>query len=190
MKKVLWDREFTGDHWDFIDITVGDCVYPYLERYVKGGSILDLGCGPGNTATELADTAYRLYVGVDISEAALDKAMRRSQKDGRTAKNRFAQADFVDYVPTGKFNVILFRESLYHVPLGKVKSTLDRYAEYLTDDGVFVVRLKTLGSHDNRTKSRPKAMLDIVAREYDVLEQGEHGDLGSTIIVFRPRQEN
>lgn len=190
LKKILWDREFTGDHWDFIDSTVGDCVYPYLERNIDNGSILDLGCGPGNTATELADTAYQLYLGVDISEAALNKATRRSQEDGRATKNRFAQADFVDYVPTRKFNVILFRESMYHVPLGKVKSTLDRYAKYLTDGGVFIVRLKTMGSHDNRMKPRPKTMLDIIAREYDVLERGEHGDLGSTVIVFRPRRKN
>jgi SAM-dependent methyltransferase len=190
VKKRLWDQEFSEGKWDFIDSTVGDCVYPYLERHANHGHILDLGCGPGNTATELAATVYQMYLGVDISEAALNKALRRSQESGRAAKNRFAQADFVDYVPTQKFDVILFRESMYHVPLGKVKSTLDRYAEYLADGGVFIVRLKTVGSHDNRMKPRPKAMLGIIASEFHVLEQGEHGDLGSTVIVFRPRHKD
>ena len=71
IKKRLWDRDFSGGKWDFIDNTVGDCVYPHLEKYAKGGDILDLGCGPGNTANELASDAYRSYIGVDISEAAL-----------------------------------------------------------------------------------------------------------------------
>src|SRR5271157_5412268 len=86
IKMLLWDQEFSGRHWDFIDDTTGDCVYPHVERYVKGGCILDLGCGPGNTANELAAAAYRTYVGVDISEAALRKAARRTEKNDRCDK--------------------------------------------------------------------------------------------------------
>jgi SAM-dependent methyltransferase len=187
LKRALWDQEFVGAHWEFIDRTVGDCVYPYLERHAKNRSVLDLGCGPGNTANELAPGAYQFYLGVDISDAALDKARRRSQESGRSAKNRFVQGDFIGYVPDQLFEVILFRESLYHVPLGRVKSTLDRYAKYLSGDGVFIVRLKTRGSHDQREKHRPMAILDIIAKEFNVLEHGGHGDLGSTVVVFRPR---
>ena len=54
VKKRIWDKEFLGTKWDFIDNTAGDCVYPYLEEYAHNGNILDLGCGPGNTANELA----------------------------------------------------------------------------------------------------------------------------------------
>lgn len=188
LKKALWDREFVSDHWDFIDRTVGDCVYAYLERHANRGSVLDLGCGPGNTATELASDAYQLYVGVDISEAALDKARRRSAECGRSDRNQFIQADFVEYAPTRTFDIILFRESLYHVPVRRITSALDRYSQYLSPGGVFIVRLKTQGSRDQREKTRPKAILNIIARQFDVLEQGRHGDLGSTVVVFRPRR--
>lgn len=188
LKKLLWDREFTDHHWDFIDRTAGDCVYAYLEKHARHGTVLDLGCGPGNTATELAGDAYEAYIGVDISSAALEKARQRSEECGRSNRNQFIRADFVDYVPKGTFEVILFRESLYHVPVRKLKSTLDRYAEYLGSEGVFIVRLKTIGSQDGREKQRPKAMLNLIVRKYDVLEQGRHGDLGSTVVVFRPRR--
>ncbi len=80
IKKQLWDKEFYGPKWDFIDNTVGDCVYSYLEKYARNGNILDLGCGPGNTANELAANVYQSYVGVDISEAALEKAAKRSRE--------------------------------------------------------------------------------------------------------------
>src|SRR2546426_5878593 len=97
VKKRLWDAEFSIGKWNFIDDTVGDCVYPYLEKYARKGNILDLGCGPGNTATELAPDAYGQYVGVDISEAALSKAAKRTQVSGRSNKNRFMQADFLSF---------------------------------------------------------------------------------------------
>src|SRR5271168_4738318 len=87
IKKRLWDKEFSGTKWDFINITVGDCVYPYLEKYAQNGNILDLGCGPGNTANELAENVYKTYMGVDISEAALAKAVKRTEKNGRAHKN-------------------------------------------------------------------------------------------------------
>jgi SAM-dependent methyltransferase len=102
---------------------------------------LDIGCGSGNTATEMTEGSYRSYLGVDISEAALAKARKRSADCGRQEKNHFECGDFLTYVPSGQYDVILFRESMYHVPLSKVKTTLDRYSVYLKDGGVFVVRL-------------------------------------------------
>jgi 2-polyprenyl-6-hydroxyphenyl methylase/3-demethylubiquinone-9 3-methyltransferase len=187
IKKVLWDKEFSGDKWNFIDNTVGDCVYPYLEKYIDNGCILDLGCGPGNTANELAVTSYGTYVGVDISEAALRKATSRTEKCGRAQKNRFVCGDFVGYVPNQKFNVILFRESMYHVPLGKVKTVLDRYSSYLTNGGVFIVRMNTSDGKGNH-KYRPTAMMEVMETEFDVVEKCQHGDSGPTVIVIRPRR--
>src|SRR5271163_2299104 len=120
IKKRLWDKEFSGTKWNFIDNTAGDCVYPYLEKYAHNGNILDLGCGPGNTANELAGDAYQTYIGVDISEAALAKAVRRTEHSGRASKNSFVNCDFLDYNPALQFDIILFRESMYHIPYGQV----------------------------------------------------------------------
>jgi len=183
---LLWNQEFSGSHWDFIDNTVGDCVYPHLEKYLKDGSILDLGCGPGNTANELAMTAYRTYVGVDISEAALGKAARRTAQNGRADKNRFVCADFVSYVPTQQFDVILFRESMYHVPLGKVKVMLDHYSKYLIDGGVFIVRMNTSDGKGGG-KYRLTAMVGVMETEFDVVDKCQYGKSGPTVIVFRPK---
>ena len=35
IKKRLWDKDFSGDKWNFIDNTTGDCVYPHLEKYAR-----------------------------------------------------------------------------------------------------------------------------------------------------------
>jgi SAM-dependent methyltransferase len=190
VKKFFWDREYSSERWAFAYNTVGDCVYPHLERHAADGSILDIGCGSGNTATEMAETSYRSYLGVDISEAALAKARRRSEECGRQGKNRFECGDFLTYVPTGQYDVILFRESMYHVPLSKVKETLDRYAAYLKEGGVIIVRLFASSGDraDGKDKYRPAAMLGIMETEFDVVEKCRYEDPGRpTVIVFRPK---
>jgi SAM-dependent methyltransferase len=186
IKMVLWNQEFSGTHWDFIDNTLGDCVYPHLEKYSREGDILDLGCGPGNTANELPAYAYTNYVGIDISEAALVKARKRTEANGRTGKNTFACSDFLAYRPTQLFDVILFRESMYHVPLKKVKSTLDYFSPYLKNGGVFIVRMNITDGKGG-LKSRLRSAVVIMQREFDVVENVQYGENGPTVLVFRPK---
>jgi len=189
LKKYFWDKEFSGTKWDFIDDTAGDCVYESLEKYARNGSILDLGCGPGNTANEIAFNSYQNYVGVDISEAALEKGRKRTLESGRSAKNTFVQADFINYEPIQKFDVILFRESMYHVPMGKIEATLDRLSNYLKQDGVFVVRMFTGDDWEGgkRNKPRPLAMIKILETEFAVVEKRVYERRGDPqVLVLRP----
>ena len=140
-KRKLWDKEYARGNWDHCENTADDEVYGFVEKYCRNGSILDLGCGSGNTGNELALSSYRSYTGVDISHVAVDKAARRSEKAGRADKNQYLQSDILLFVPQQQHDVILFRESINNVPQLKLKATLLRYSQYLTDSGVFVVRI-------------------------------------------------
>jgi 2-polyprenyl-3-methyl-5-hydroxy-6-metoxy-1,4-benzoquinol methylase len=186
LKRILWNKEYSGHKWDFADHTENDCVYSHLQKHAANGSILDLGCGTGNTANELDANAYQKYLGVDISEVCLEKARRRSEGNGRAAKNEFVSGDILLFTTSEKFEVILFRESLYHVPMGKIKSTLNRYGKNLKDNGVFVVRLYT-ADKNGAPKPRPTAMIGVIEKEFDVLENCYYKEQGATVIVFRPR---
>jgi 2-polyprenyl-3-methyl-5-hydroxy-6-metoxy-1,4-benzoquinol methylase len=191
IKKRLWDKEFSGTKWDFIDNTAGDCVYAHLEKFARNGSILDLGCGPGNTANELAADAYTTYVGIDISEAALAKAVRRTEQSGRAGNNSFAQSDFLGYAPTQDFDVILFRESMYHVPFGQVRTILDKYSAHLKPGGVFIVRLYAGDIKTGEIKHRVTSKMDLIKREFDMVEVAEYDTPGRpTVLVFRPRAKD
>lgn len=188
MKKRLWDKDFASDKWDFIDNTAGDCVYPHLEKYARNGNILDLGCGPGNTANELNSDVYQSYTGVDISEVALAKAAKRTQETGRTEKHSFVCSDFLGYSPTREFDIILFRESLYHVPYGQVLKILEKYSKHLKKSGVFIVRLYLGDQRPGKIKFRVKRKIDLIKREFDVLESPQYDTPGLPIVVvFRPR---
>jgi 2-polyprenyl-3-methyl-5-hydroxy-6-metoxy-1,4-benzoquinol methylase len=188
LRRRVWDKEYRSEKWKFAYNTAGDCVYPHLERFARNGRILDMGCGSGNTATEMANSAYRSYVGVDISEAALEKARKRSLDCGRGDKNTFFCSDFFAYRPSGEFDVILFRESMYHVPIGKVKAILDQYVPYLKDDGVFVIRLFSTALDGVEEKQRPAAMMKIMETEFDVVEKGRYEERGHPVVlVLRPK---
>jgi SAM-dependent methyltransferase len=188
IKKKLWDRDFSSGKWDFIDNTAGDCVYPFLEKYANHGHILDLGCGPGNTANELNSTAYKTYVGVDISEAALEKAVRRTKENGRADKNSFVVSDFLGYAPSQDFDIILFRESLYHVPYGQVKPILDKYSKHLKPGGVFIVRLYAGDERPGVIKPRVIRKMDLIKNNFDMVEYRRFDTPAlPTVLVFRPR---
>lgn len=182
-KKRIWDKEYRENKWHFADHTDEDCVYAHLERHAKNGRILDLGCGSGNTCTELADSVYSSYLGVDISKEALAKAAQRSETAGRSDKNRFIQSDFLSFDTPEKFEVILFRESMYHIPIERIKSLLDKLSGNLVDDGVFIVRLYTM--HDGKVKFRPNKMINIIGDNFPVVEKSQYES--AVVIVFRPR---
>jgi SAM-dependent methyltransferase len=189
VKKAVWNKEFSGDKWNFIDNTASDCVYQHLEGHARGGDILDLGCGPGNTANEIAENAYRTYIGVDISESALAKGVKRTNESGRDEKNSFICSDFLSYMPTREFDVILFRESMYHIPYGHVLGLLDKYSKHLKSSGVFIVRLYLGDNRPGKIKFRVKRKIDLIKREFEIVEERHYDKPGMPmILVFRPEQ--
>lgn len=188
VKKAFWNKEFSDGKWNFIDETSSDCVYSHLEKYARGGAILDLGCGPGNTANELAGDAYRSYIGVDISDSAIAKGIKRTNESGRSDKNSFVCSDFLGYMPAQDFDVILFRESLYHVPHGRVLELLEKYSQHLKPNGVFIVRLYFGDFRTGKVKFRVKRKLDLISGQYDVVASFRYETPGMpTVLIFRPR---
>src|SRR5438093_4588953 len=136
VKKKVWDKEFSNGAWDYIEHTAGDCVYQYIEKYCRKGSILDLGCGSGNTGNELLVDRYHAYTGVDISDVAVQKAKVRTLNNNRDKKNHYFQGDICSYEPDQRYDVILFRESIWYICPSKLQTVLDRYRRYLSTSGV------------------------------------------------------
>jgi SAM-dependent methyltransferase len=178
IKKSLWNAEYSEGRWDNLAQTHGDCLYPYLEQYGNHGSILDLGCGSGNTGSELSADAYHDYTGVDISNVAIEQARKRAEEDGRTEKNRYLVNDIFSYKPARPFDVILFRESIYYCPAPKIKKMLQRYATFLEPGGVFIVRLWSgRGGYEN--------FVDIIEANFEIVEKNVSGPSETVVLVFR-----
>lgn len=178
IKRSLWNAEFASGKWDNLAHTQEDCLYPYLERYLNGGSVLDLGCGLGNTGAELAAETYSHYTGVDISDVAVEFAKKKTQEHGRIEKNEYFRADILSYQPTKRFDVILFRESIYYVSGPPLKGLLARYAQFLKQGGVFMVRLWT-------GTGKYSGIVDFLEANYSMVEKYAPQPSGPVILVFR-----
>jgi SAM-dependent methyltransferase len=181
MKRSLWNGEFARGRWHCPDRSPGDFACAYVEKYARGGSILDLGCGAGRVAAELDASTYRQYVGVDVSDVALETARDDAARSGRAARNQFIQSDIATYVPAQRHDVILFIESLYYIPWRRIHAALDGYAKQLTPRGVFIVRIWT-----GTDKYMP--LVRLIERHFEVLEQHSSTDPKAIVIVFKPRR--
>jgi SAM-dependent methyltransferase len=179
MKRELWNREFASGRWDFIETSSGDIIYKFLEKYAQNGSILDLGCGSGNTSCELSESVYCGYLGVDVSDIALSKARQRSLTCGRHRKNIFVRADIATYVPEDQYELILFRESIYYIPPHRIRPTLQRYSTYLKPSGVIIVR-----SH---AKKVAEELIALIGNAFSVVDEFYAEPQSPAVVVFRPQ---
>ena len=184
-KQRIWDEEYSHGMWARKGSTSGstsiprDSVLEVIERYSSGAEILELGCGAGETAFEIADT-FQSYVGVDISEVAVSQGIEAARRQAsRAGKISFVTGDISDFSSSRSFSVILFRESIYYIPKPKIPGTLQRLASFLTPHGVFIVRV-----HD-RVKFRN--ILELIGRDYQVAERCLPPNAATATIVFSPR---
>lgn len=177
IREYIWNREFSGGRWTCLEDTAGDCVYRLVEKYSNGGSILDLGCGSGNTGEELDISKYEAYIGVDVSGVAIRTARERAKASGKDKQNSYHQSDILKYVPYDKYDVILLRDSIYYLPVAKAKLLLDRYSVYLADNGVFVVRM-----YD---RDKAKKYVDHIQSNYKLVERYWPTTTKTGVLVFR-----
>ena len=148
--QAWWEEDYGRDS---LARTEGDAELPrhllvagLARHYSPGASILDIGCGTGGLTIPLraafATTALR-YVGLDLSANALQQAAARPDQDEIPALGadavQFVQADFDEYQPREKFDVVIFSESLYYAP--DPLRTVRRYTAALNDGGILIVSM-------------------------------------------------
>lgn len=96
---------------------------PVGRRFTRA---LDLGCGLGMLSLKLAEHADAV-VGVDIAQAAVDRAAERAKGRGNLI---FQQADVLDLPSSfdGRFDLVVIADTFYYLPPPITPSTLERMA--------------------------------------------------------------
>lgn len=179
-KRHLWNDEFTAGRWNCLDSTGEESIRDFVEKYANGGGILDLGCGSGTTGIELDPASYSFYAGVDISDVAIEKARTRALRAGGADRRKYFTADILTYVPDRQFDVILFGDSIYYIPLRRIVPMLSRYADYLTPTGVFAVRVFDV--------SGKRQILDAIENNFVLVEKNLNEKTHVCNIVFRSEE--
>ena len=82
-------------------------LHDLLSRFAPpGGRIVDIGCGLGGKAAQMASLGYRV-LGLDISQAAIDAAERHTT--GSEGSLEFRRANFLDESPDAPFDLAFDR---------------------------------------------------------------------------------
>src|SRR5687768_15546375 len=113
-----------------------------LTRFRPGGrDILELGCGSGGHAFELAQLGYNLH-GLDLSRDMLDVAEKQltQQPENIQSQVQFSQGDIRQFDLSRKFDCVI---SLFHVisylpTLADIRQTFQRVNRHLRTDGIFL----------------------------------------------------
>jgi cyclopropane fatty-acyl-phospholipid synthase-like methyltransferase len=102
----------------------------FSKRLKVGALILDLGCGPGNTAKFLMDQDRDYQIlGVDLS-AEMIKLARRNVPNGSFTLN-----DLRYFEPDQTFDAIIASFSLIHLDAEEVKRLLAKTFTWLNENG-------------------------------------------------------
>jgi 2-polyprenyl-3-methyl-5-hydroxy-6-metoxy-1,4-benzoquinol methylase len=124
------DYQFKNNKWDWLasldELPRYSILVGWHEYHNPGGSILDLGCGQGILLKKFPNHSFSKYTAIDFSLEAVKQINQDSKVEA-------FEADITKYVPTQKYDSIIFNESLYYVknPITHLKN----YFNYLNDNG-------------------------------------------------------
>ncbi|AHC99725.1 class I SAM-dependent methyltransferase [Leisingera methylohalidivorans] len=124
-----------------------------LERtrsyLTAGDSVLELGCGTGSTAIELARSVSRITA-TDLSEAMLEVGRERAR--GAGASNVDFQCCSASQAPEGPFDAVLAHNLLHLLP--DLEAVLHGAAARLAPGGLFISKTPCLGEMRGSWKYR------------------------------------
>jgi SAM-dependent methyltransferase len=142
----------------------------FIDAIPKGGTVLDLGCGPGNSA------AFMKAAGLDAhaTDASAEMVKAAKAKFGINAK----QARFDELSEIGKYDGIWANFSLLHAPRSEMPENLHRIHTALKSGGYLHIGLK-IGDGEKR---------DTLGRTYTYFQPAELQSL-LTAANFTPHSE-
>jgi len=145
VSKGIWEKQFSGKDWDYLyNEAEKDHYLTIVDLFEMNGQgkVLDVGCGQGVLYHYLKKEITPLsYLGIDISANAVENA-KTSFPDVS-----FEQLDFDYQSLKGKFDTIIFNETLYYFnrPLTTIQKCID---QNLNKGGYFIISMCDYTGHD------------------------------------------
>ena len=107
------------------------------ELCPAGSSVLDVGCGTGNTLFKLAKFKQAVGLGISISEKEIEFANSQLKKLNLTSSIKFHNQSFDEPINHEKFDIIIAIESLKHS--SNYSKTLKNLLKASHQDTVFII---------------------------------------------------
>jgi len=171
-RRLALDGYYESGKWDYLEATHSKDVVQTVERYINKGALLDMGCGTGVVSTLLSPGSYSSYLGIDASEEAIRRAKQRSGDNVKFKINDFLETDFGEDI----FDVILFEESLYYLPSGRM-DFCRKLRKHLAPEGVFIVTISN--------PIRYRSIITGIRDGFKIFEDRELGKSQRILLVFK-----
>ena len=113
----------------------------------SGSSLLDVGCGCGDIALELAHLGYDV-VGIDLEPVRIENANALARNYG--IKELFSCRRFQDFESSEKFDAVLMGEFLEH--FDNPVDVLIEVKQVLSPDGIVIITTPNMPGLHNRLK--------------------------------------
>ena len=148
---------------DYARLVDGAAETPGLASFMKlvrpGGTVLDLGCGPGGMAAILRDGGFAV--------TAVDASSRMVELAGQRGGFAVRRASFEDSYPAEAYDGIWASFSLLHARRERLPSLIAKFVASLRDGGIFHIGMKTA------TKDRNRDGRDALGRYYAYYSRDE-----------------
>lgn len=129
-------------------IDVRDAITASLVRSFSScmRSVLDVGCGGGSLALEMAKNGMTRYLGLDISNVTIERARDtlRARLPSGDISFSFEVADLTCFAPAAElrsFDLIVFNEVLYYLRVEVAVAQVIRYAQWLKPGGLICISM-------------------------------------------------
>lgn len=136
-----WETQYGRGDWDFLEnpdeLARYAVIAALVRRLAPGGRVLDVGSGDGVLLDELSVGGYREYVGIDLSETAVERGRARNAPNAR-----FVAANAETWRPEADdpgFDAVILNECVYYFEAPE--QTVRSYLDLLTPDGVLIVSM-------------------------------------------------
>lgn len=145
-QRWAWDDQYRRGRWAGIVTERDPLTVALVERIAAGGSVIELGCGAGALAAALRPDAYSTYLGVDISEVAIEWARRRATELGLTRCN-FEVGDMGRWGGAQDVALVVIEEALMYLQPHQQRSLLHSCMKSLRRDGRILVTAHSGDKH-------------------------------------------
>jgi 2-polyprenyl-3-methyl-5-hydroxy-6-metoxy-1,4-benzoquinol methylase len=174
------NRLVTTNHWDdlYKQVAVEEMPWFYarLDRDVEKalaelrivkGQVLDVGSGPGTQAIELARLGFNV-TGIDVSEAAVEKARSRASDEG--VKVQFICADILKLKLHNTFDLIVDRGCFHVLEGNRRKKYVSTVSRLLKSHGYLLLKTFSHKEPPGRgpNRFRPDEIEELFSRSLQI----------------------
>ncbi len=174
IRRAAFDEKYRRGDWAF-DRHADDALAEVVQGYLGDGHLLIMGCGGAGVLQALDIDRIGGVLGIDLSPEAIRVARQHAPP-----KVSFEVADMERVSLKQDYRVILFSESIYYVPEGRLIRFLEGLGSHLTPTGVMIATVAD--------PTRYQSVLRIVRDHFIPSEDRVFDRARRCLLVFRPKQ--